>query len=96
MTGELDVNFTFDELAGLYFIANAGLISVVMNTMIEKIDIKDPEANGGRFKEAEIDYRENVLAFRENGNAESVLNKLEAIRQKLASASQTATDGNSE
>lgn len=64
---KITVEFSFDELAGLYFIANAGLISVIMNTMVKQVELSSPEQDGARYKEADMDYREAVLAFRENG-----------------------------
>ncbi|MFA5248425.1 MAG: hypothetical protein WC877_00965 [Dehalococcoidales bacterium] len=84
----ITINFTFDELAGLYFIANAGLISVIMNTMTEKVELKNPDEDAIRYRETEVGYRENILAFRENENTESVLVKLDNIRECLAKASE--------
>ena len=76
---DITVKFSFQQLAGLYFLANVGLISMIMNPMIESVNIRDPETNGDKFKEIEFAYRDAVLAVRENGDSTPVIQKADEI-----------------
>jgi hypothetical protein len=82
MSEKIAVDFTFDELAGLYFIANAGLLSFA----------KDVASDNLTKKEYDLDYRETILNFRGVGKVNEVINVLDVMRGKLAEEAQKNVD----
>lgn len=86
MSEEINVTFTFDELAGLYFIATAGFVSIVL----ENTDESDPN-----YKGIENEWRSQILNIREAGNYEAIVAKVDSIREILAcKAKELAPSGN--
>ena len=59
MSNTININFEPDELAGLYFLAQLGLISVELNERIKSVKLKDES------KDTRSDYREGILDFKE-------------------------------
>lgn len=75
MSEKINVEFTFEELAGLYFIATAGFVSIVLqNTATD-----DPN-----YTQVENEWRSQILNIREAGNYTDIVAKVEAIREILA------------
>ena len=75
MSNNIDINFSFEELAGLYFISTAGFISIVLQNT--------PESDEN-YKQIELEWREQIMNLREAGNYEQVVAKIDSIRGLLA------------
>lgn len=70
----INVDFSFGELAGLYYILNMGFLSIVtMNT----------EEDTPTYKEALNEWRAKYLDVREAGNFNELVQKTDDIREIL-------------
>ncbi len=71
---KINVEFSFDDLAGLYFIASMGLISII---------IQNTPDDSPNYKDAVNEWREQFLNVREVGNFDNIVKKVDDIRAIL-------------
>lgn len=83
----INVEFTFEELAGLYYLLNLGFISIILQNTPED----EPQ-----HREAALDHREILLELRKAGNYDDVVNKANQIREMLSAEAAKLSEAPSE
>lgn len=82
MPDKLSIDFTQEELVGIYFIAQTGIISSVLDELIKSVTLKD-ENKKTDYREAHLDYKEMLMSIREMGGVKAGIDKLEEIRKTI-------------
>lgn len=81
----ITLTFTPEELSGIYFLSQLGIISSALNSRIKDVVLKN-EKDKLDYRAEFLDYKETVMRIREMGGVEKGFNKLDEVRASLNDA----------
>jgi hypothetical protein len=88
---DLKLTFTKEELAGIYFLSQLGIISLSMQSHIKDVELLDDSSSGrAEYEEKTIDYEKTLLQLSNlpEESEESAYEKLNEILDVLNNAYQ--------
>ena len=89
----ITLTFTPDELAGIYFMTQLGIISSALNSRIKTVKLNDESVDYGKaYLDEYSDYKDTMFQIKNMGGVEEGFAKLDEIRSALNEAYNNATE----